>query len=91
LGKSHIFLDWAREQPGIQNLMSRYWHDIPTAMVSFGHPYYLYDAPRMPCYINAYSNVAASQLAVLECLTSKAPFSGVSPVNPFAGAPDAKY
>ncbi len=91
LGKYRIFLDWQQEQPGFENIMSRYWHDIPTVMVSFGHPYYLYDAPRVPCYINAYSNVAASQQAVLERLTGNAPFTGNSPVDPFAGAPDAKY
>jgi beta-N-acetylhexosaminidase len=91
LGKSRIFLDWLKEQPGLTNIMSRYWHDLPTAMVSFGHPYYLYDAPRVPCYINAYSSTAASQLAVLERLTGNAPFEGQSPVDAFAGAPDACY
>jgi beta-N-acetylhexosaminidase len=91
LGKSRIYLDWLREQPGLMNLMSRYWHDMPTVMVSFGHPYYLYDAPRVPCYINAYSSTASSQLAVLERLIGNAPFTGVSPVDAFAGAPDARY
>jgi beta-N-acetylhexosaminidase len=91
LGKSRIFIDWLREQPGMNNIMNRYWHDIPTVMISFGHPYHLYDAPRVSCYINAYSNIPASQLAVLERLTGNAPFSGVSPIDPFAGAPDAKY
>ena len=91
LGKSRIFLDWTKEQPGLTNLMSRYWHDIPTVMVSFGHPYYLFDAPRVPCYINAYSSTADSQLAVLERLVGNAPFEGVSPVDAFAGAPDARF
>jgi beta-N-acetylhexosaminidase len=91
LGKSHIYLDWMREQPGLMNLMARYWNDIPTVMVSLGHPYYLHDAPRVPCYVNAYSNVAPSQRAVLERLTGNVPFEGVSPIDPFAGAPDAKY
>ena len=91
LGKSRIFIDWLQEQPGMMNIMSRYWHDIPTVMISFGHPYHLYDAPRVPCYINAYSNVASSQLAVLERLTGNAPFTGISPVDPFAGAPDSRY
>jgi beta-N-acetylhexosaminidase len=91
LGKSHIYLDWLREQPGLMNIMSRYWHDMPTVMVSFGHPYYLADAPRVPCYINAFSSTAASQHAVLERMTGNAPFTGVSPIDPFAGAPDARY
>jgi beta-N-acetylhexosaminidase len=91
LGKSRIFIDWMREQPGLMNLMSRYWHDIPTVMLSLGHPYHLYDAPRVPCYINAYSNIAACQTAVLNCITGKASFEGQSPIDPFVGAPDAKY
>jgi beta-N-acetylhexosaminidase len=91
LGKSRIYLDWLKEQPGLMNIMSRYWHDIPTVMVSFGHPYFLYDAPRVPCYINAYSSTVDSQLAVLERLIGNAGFTGVSPVDAFAGAPDARY
>jgi beta-N-acetylhexosaminidase len=91
LGKSRIYLDWLTEQPGLMNLMDRYWHDMPTVMISFGHPYYLYDAPRVPCYINAYSSTADSQLAVLERLVGHAVFTGMSPVDAFAGAPDARY
>jgi beta-N-acetylhexosaminidase len=91
LGKSRIFLDWMKEQPGLMNLMNRYWHEVPTVMISFGHPYYLYDAPRVPCYINAYSSTADSQLAVLERLIGNAAFEGVSPVDAFAGAPEARY
>jgi beta-N-acetylhexosaminidase len=91
LGKSRLFIDWAKEQPGLDNMMTRYWHDIPTVMISFGHPYYLYDAPQVPTYINAYSNIEACQAAVVERLTGNAPFTGKSPVDAFAGAPDAQY
>ncbi len=91
LGKSRIFLDWMKEQPGLMNLMDRYWNDIPTVMISFGHPYYLYDAPRVPTYINAFSSTAESQRAVLDRLTGNAPFEGESPVDAFQNAPDAKY
>lgn len=91
LGKSRIFLDWMKEQPGLMNLMDRYWHDMPTVLISFGHPYYLYDAPRVPCYINAYSSTSDSQVAVLERLPGNARFDGVSPVDTCAGAPDARY
>jgi beta-N-acetylhexosaminidase len=91
LGKSRITLPWKTLQPGIPHLMTRYWHDIPTVMVSFGHTYYLQDAPRVPVYINAYSIVPDAQLAVAERLTGNRGFSGVSPVDAFAGAPDARY
>jgi beta-N-acetylhexosaminidase len=91
LGKSRIVLPWKNLQPGIQNIMARYWHDLPTLMVSFGHTYYLQDAPRVPVYINAYSTVPDAQLAVAERLTGNRGFSGVSPVDAFAGAPDARF
>ena len=91
LGKSRIFFDWATLQQGINNIMVRYWHDIPTLLVSFGHPYYLYDAPRMPTVINAYCPVDSVQQAVVERLTGNAAFAGVSPVDAFAGQPDARY
>jgi beta-N-acetylhexosaminidase len=91
LGKSRIVMPWKSLQPGLQNLMSRYWHDVPTVMVSFGHTYYLQDAPRVPVYINAYSTVPDAQVAVAERLTGNRGFSGVSPVDAFAGAPDAQF
>jgi beta-N-acetylhexosaminidase len=91
LGKMRVFLNWKVEQEGLGNMMSRYWHDIPTVLVSFGHPYYLQDAPRVPVYINAYAPVPDAQAAVLERLTGNAEFTGVSPVDVFAGAPDGRY
>jgi beta-N-acetylhexosaminidase len=91
LGKSRIVLPWKNLQPGIENIMSRYWHDVPSIMVSFGHTYYLQDAPRVPVYINAYATVPDAQLAVAERLIGNRGFSGLSPVDAFAGAPDARY
>jgi beta-N-acetylhexosaminidase len=91
LGKSRIFLHWPTLQPGLPNIMRRYWHDIPTVMVSFGHTYYLQDAPRVPTYINAYSTVPDAQAAVVERLTGNAAFVGVSPIDAFEGAAEAKY
>ena len=91
LGKSRIVMAWKNLQPGLDNIMSRYWHDVPTVMVSFGHTYYLQDAPRVPVYINAYSTVPDAQVAVAERLTGNRGFSGVSPVDAFAGAPDAQF
>ena len=88
---SRIYIDWAAEHPQFPETMTRYWHDVPTVMISFGHPYFLFDAPRVPTYINAYSTVESAQEAVVQRLFGEAPFTGVSPVDAFAGAPDAKY
>jgi beta-N-acetylhexosaminidase len=91
LGLSHIFIDWNAEQKGFDGIMARFWNEVPTMMVSFGHPYYLRDAPRVPTYVNAYSTIEASQRAALSCIIGNQPFSGSSPVDAFAGVPDAQY
>ena len=88
---SRIFLDWRAEQTGMRQSMTRYWHDIPTIMVSFGHPYYLFDAPRVKTYINAYAAIEPAQEAVVEKLLGNEPFEGVSPVDAFCGLADARY
>jgi beta-N-acetylhexosaminidase len=91
LGKSRIVLPWMHLQPGNMNGLARYWHDLPTVMLSFGHTYYLQDAPRVPVYINAYATVPDAQLAVAERLTGNRGFNGVSPIDAFAHSPDAKF
>jgi beta-N-acetylhexosaminidase len=89
--KSRIFIDWKREHGGFHQAMTRFWHEIPTVMISFGHPYYLFDAPRVPTYINAWSILDDAQDAVVRKLCGNEPFEGVSPVDAFCGLPDAKY
>ncbi len=91
LTRGRIFLDWNRLTGGMFGAMQRHWHQVPTALISFGYPYYLYDAPRMPCVVNAYATMDSMQRAVLDCLLGRAPFQGVSPVDPFCGLPDAVY
>ncbi len=71
--------------------MARYWHDIPTLMVSFGYPYYRYDAPRAPTSVNAYTTMVPMQQAVVECLMGRAPWNHNSPVGAFCGLPDARF
>ncbi len=48
--------------------------NIPSVMISFGHPYHLYDAPRVPAYINAYSTMDSVQEAVVDCMLGRKPF-----------------
>lgn len=91
LTRGRIFLDWNRLTGGMFGAMARHWHQVPTALVSFGYPYYLYDAPRMPCVVNAYATMDSMQRATLDCLLGRAPFQGKSPVDPFCGLPDARY
>ena len=91
LTRSHIFLDWARLMGDFRMAMKRPWHEVPTALVSFGYPYYLYDAPRMPAVINAYATSDEMQEAVLDCMTGEKPFTGKSPVDPFCGQEQARF
>jgi len=91
LTRGRIFLDWARLGGDFVGAMRRYWHDIPTAIVSFGYPYYLYDAPRVPVYINAYCTIDEMQAAVVDLLLGRRPWNRNSPVDPYCGLEDARY
>ncbi|MEO8244234.1 MAG: glycoside hydrolase family 3 N-terminal domain-containing protein [bacterium] len=91
LTRGRIFLDWLKITGNFGAAMARHWHDIPTVMISFGYPYYLYDAPRVPTYVNAYATMPTMQAAVVECLMGRAAWNRTSPVDPFCGLPDARY
>ena len=91
LTRGRIFLDWLRLMGDFGAAMQRHWHEVPTVMISFGYPYLLYDAPRVPCYVNAYASMPLMQSAVVQCLLGRAPFAGKSPVDAFCGLPDARY
>jgi beta-N-acetylhexosaminidase len=90
--RNRIFIDWQKLVAGdFKKAMDRPWTSIPTAMISFGYPYYLYDAPRVPTYINAYATMESMQAAVVECLMGRAPWNPHSPVDAFCGLEDARY
>ncbi|MBR0829920.1 glycoside hydrolase family 3 protein [Bradyrhizobium manausense] len=91
LTRGRVFLDWARLGGDFVGAMRRYWHDIPTVMISFGYPYHLYDAPRVPVYINAYCTIDDMQAAVVDLLIGRHPWNRHSPVDPTCGVEDAKY
>ena len=91
LTRGRIFLDWLGLTGHFGAAMARHWHEIPTVMISFGYPYLLYDAPRVPTYINAYSTTETMQRAVADLLTGAAPWKGNNPVDPFCGLEDARY
>ncbi|GLQ55413.1 glycoside hydrolase family 3 protein [Devosia nitrariae] len=91
LTRGRIFLDWLRLMGDFRLAMRRTWHEVPTAMISFGYPYYLYDAPRMPAYVNAYCTSDEMQEAVLDCMMGLRAFEGRSPVDPFCGLEDARF
>lgn len=81
----HIYLDFAKLHGGSRRAMTQYWHEIPTLVVSFGQPYYLYDAPACQTMINAYNGLEDSQIELVDRLLGHLPFTGVSPVDAFCG------
>jgi beta-N-acetylhexosaminidase len=91
LTRSSIFLDWMKLTGSLFGAMHRYWHDLPVLMISFGYPYYLYDAPRVKTYINAYGSSEPLQAAVVEALMGRAEFVGNSPVDAFCGSEQGRY
>ena len=91
IARSRLYLDWLGLTGSVYHAMRRYWHEVPTLMVSLGYPYYLQDAPRVPTYVNAYGASEAIQSVVLGALMGRAPFLGQSPVDPFVGSDQARY
>ncbi|KJZ18307.1 glycoside hydrolase family 3 protein [Loktanella sp. S4079] len=91
LTRGRIFLDWLSLTGDFGVAMQRFWHEIPTVMISFGYPYMLYDAPRVPTYINAYSTTETTQHAVFQLLLGKKDWNENNPVDPFVGLGDAKF
>jgi len=91
LTRGRIFLDWLKLTGNFGTAMARHWHEIPTVLLSFGYPYLLYDAPRVPTYINAYSTTETMQRAVADLLTSEGAWNSNNPVDPFCGLGDARY
>ena len=89
-GKGSYFADWPELHRGLMKSMIRTWDTIPTMMISLSNPYHLFDAPRVKTYINAYSPIDAVQKELVDKITGKSGFKGISPVDPFCGLEDAK-
>lgn len=88
---SRIFLDFAALHGGARKGMTQFSREIPTALLSFGQPYYLFDAPHISTAVNAYSAIPAVQQEVVRRLVGEAPFTGISPVDPFCGSEQLRW
>jgi beta-N-acetylhexosaminidase len=78
--KPRLDMPWAQLHGPFPDSMTRLWSKLPTAIISFGTPYYLHDAPECRTMINAYSPAVPSQRAVVDALMGRSPFKGRSPV-----------
>jgi len=88
---AHIYLDFVKLHGGNRKAMTQFSREVPTALLSFGHPYYLYDAPHIRTCVNAYSSIEAVQRETAKRLTGEEPFIGVSPVDAFCGTEQLQW
>lgn len=59
--------------------------DIPTMFVSLGDPYHFVDVPMIRTFINCYNHSPDVLDMLMEKITGRSEFKGVSPVDPFCG------
>jgi beta-N-acetylhexosaminidase len=88
---SHIFVDFAKLHGGGRSAMRQFNRELPTMLISFGQPYFLYDAPNFETYINAYCSLADQQIETVRRLVGEAEFTGVSPVDAFCGQEQLRW
>jgi beta-N-acetylhexosaminidase len=65
--------------------------DIPTMFISMANPYHLLDVPMIKTFINAYSSSEYVVDAVIEKITGRSEFKGVSPIDPFCDVWGARF
>ena len=65
--------------------------DIPTMFVSLGDPYHFVDVPMIRTFINCYNHSPAVLDMLIEKITGRSVFQGVSPVDPFCGVWGASF
>lgn len=87
----HIYLDLPKLHGGRRKAMTQYWRELQSVLISFGQPFYLFDAPNCRTAINAYSALPDAQVEVARRLVGEAPFTGTSPVDPFCGLEQARW
>lgn len=76
---------------GLGNNMPWFVKEVPTMFVSIGNPYHLLDVPMVKTYINGYCNNSYIIDAIVEKITGKSSFKGISPIDPFCGREDTRY
>ena len=64
--------------------------DVPTVFVSIDNPYHLQDVATVKTFVNGYTSTPTVVDAVVDRLLGLAPFTGISPADPFCGLWDAK-
>jgi len=67
-----------------------YMESIPTIFISIENPYHLLDVPRVKTFINTYASTNTILEALIDKLSGRSEFKGVSPVDVFCGMWDTR-
>jgi len=67
-----------------------YMESLPTIFISVENPYHLLDVPRVKTFINTYASTDTILEALMDKLTGRSTFKGVSPVDAFCGMWDTR-
>lgn len=62
-----------------------YVNEVKTMMISLRNPFHLFDAPQVKTYINCYDKNKSTIDVLVDKLTGKDRFYGVSPIDAFCG------
>lgn len=69
----------------------QYVKDIPTMFISLWDPYHFVDVPMIRTFINCYNSSDTVLDALIEKITGRSEFMGISPVDPFCGVWGADF
>ncbi|MEG2404113.1 MAG: glycoside hydrolase family 3 N-terminal domain-containing protein [Oscillospiraceae bacterium] len=69
--------------------MPWYVHEVPVIFVSMNCPYHLADVPQVKTYINCFDAMDYTVDALVDKMSGRSEFKGVSPVDAFCGMVDA--
>ena len=67
-----------------------YMESVPTVFISVENPYHLLDVPRVKTFINTYASTDTMLESLMDKLTGRSNFKGVSPVDAFCGMWDTR-
>lgn len=81
-------LEWAISKGGWDNPW--YVNELPVIFISFNCPFHLADVPQIKNFINCYDAHEITLDALMDKLTGKSEFKGVSPVDAFCNLIDTR-
>lgn len=81
-------LNWDTPKGGFE--VPWYGYDVPVIFISFNCPFHLADVPAVKTMINCYDSQESTIEALIDKLTGKEEFTGISPVDVYCGLADTR-